>query len=383
MTIDVEDLFNPPVLDPRNAASLTSEARTLALQSGIITNILENDPIDVLIRTQSYVGAELLYYLNKLPLALLVKFLEQTKVLQTEPQRAVYTQEFLLSTGRPSYTIPQGFEVRTSSGLRYLVVEDIVFEAFADVATGLVEAIEPGSAYNVPLQTINVAPVSLAFLRQVRNIEQVISGTDETSQEQTLERQLKRLGTRAPITQSDYELFATDLMGVGSEALAIGRLGGDASTEELGAVHLFLLNSSKLPATAATVATVRSTLQQFIQVSTRLYVSPMEILYVNVEANVGVKDGFSISQVANDMNSAFVAYMDAFTAGKTLFPDDIYFVLRGVSGLDFVEEVEVNGDKLPIVPPTAFTRCVYGTLTLNIISDQAVTVLAFGPGDED
>lgn len=69
---------NYPIIDPRNEEELVTRANNIVLQksNGLINDFSENSPVTALNQGLSFIGAEILWYVNKLPEALSLKFLE-------------------------------------------------------------------------------------------------------------------------------------------------------------------------------------------------------------------------------------------------------------------------------------------------------------------
>lgn len=376
-----------PVIDPRNADILTAEAIQYALQSGTITNILPNDPLDVLIRTQVFSQAELLWYVNKLPKALLVEFLNQTKVTAKVSAKARYLVQFSLSLGQASYQLPAGYEVRTGNGLRYRLVQPLVWTPFVKEAIGEVEAMEAGTSYNVPPASINRIIVSFNFLSRVVGLSQTVVGSDPEAPEVTLARQLATLSTRVAVTQDDYELLAQDVLGAGSEALAVGRLGLNTDVEELGAVHLFVLNANKQSASQTQANLVLANLLPKVQAGTRLYVSPMPTQGVDITSTLALLPTANSADVLPAIDRAVRRYFaDSLTAGQAVYPDEVSYVIRGVTGVAYVSDTTVSssidGLVSPVIPE-AYERLVYRSLRLEVTQGTSLNTVLYGEGDPD
>ena len=107
-------------LDTRNEEDIVSQAqlRVYNASGGILSDFSENSPVSALIQGQAFAASELLYYVNQLPLALVVSFLKNAGVEQSLGTKAVTTITFtLISPQSSSFTIPEGFEVVDSSGV--------------------------------------------------------------------------------------------------------------------------------------------------------------------------------------------------------------------------------------------------------------------------
>jgi hypothetical protein len=118
-----------------------------------------------MLRGQAFSSAELLYRVNKLPLALVVKLLELTGVERSLGAAATVSLRFVLTAPRPiPFTVPKGFIVGSSSGNKLFTTDELLIipagELGGDV-TATATAI--GTGYNLPAYQINQATQPLAF----------------------------------------------------------------------------------------------------------------------------------------------------------------------------------------------------------------------------
>lgn len=379
------DLTNPPILDPRNEATLTTEAKLSAFQrsNGLINSINEGDPLDVLVRTQAYAGAELLYYVNKTPLAFAVKFLGLTGVTQSLGIKATVNLTIRLISARPSpFFLSSGFEVTGSNrtgNYSFYTVEDLTIPTGQTVGTVRAEAKEAGSAYNLSRGLIRSITQPIAFLASAINEEPAQGGLDPESSESAVDRQLAYLRRRAPISALDYEEEAQEVLGRGSRAKAIGLLGMDKATIEKGAVHLFLLSSSGVPANTAEIAKVNAALQSRIQLGTRLYISPIDILNITIEVIAGIEADSIPENVADSLWQVFQEFLDPqqYDPGVAVNNEELGHQLRFATGVKYLEEVFLNEDALPVAMPNNFTLPIAYGMIANLADENGAVYTAY------
>lgn len=393
---DINAALAQVTLDNRNEAELTLEAKRQAQQTSnnTLTSVALNDPLDVLVRTQAYVHARLLYEANKMPLALLSEFLRRTGVTPTTGTKAVFPQTFTLTTTRPNFIIPSGYKVSTQSGLNFYTVADLVLN---NVLSGTVDVVaeEAGTQYNVSPNTITRLSVPLAFLRSTTNANNATTpGRDFESSEDTVQRQLQQLSRRSPVSARDYELFAQDVLGSGSVVKAIGLLGADKVSEELGAVHVFCLSSTGQPAGQGELALVRTQLQDVVQLGTRLWVSPMDVLPINANVVAKLSQGVDVLATANGIWQVFNTYINDTLPGETVTEDELKARIRFVgvettttpnnNPVSYVELAQLNNNNTVVPMPNDFTKAIPQSLTLQLVdSNGTVYDLAYGAGDVD
>lgn len=355
--------FNSIILDPRNEDQLTQEAKIRAFQlsGGVLNSQLEGDPLDVFIRTQAYVGAELLFYVNQLPLAFALKFLESTGGTKAEGTKAVVTLQFTLISPRTiDFTVPANFEVTGQSSrgvLSFFTKEALVIPAGETVGAVDAEAADIGPDYNLSAGRIRTITRPLAFLKGVTNPAAAQGGRSPESDQQYLDRAVARLRRRAPVSKTDYEEYAEEAMGYGSRAVAVGLLGRDKVTVERGAVHLFLMAADGSPASAATQRSVETYVNQHIQLGTRLYVSPATLLPIACDVIARLEDGADPELVADNLWDSFQEFVDPvnFPEGGSVYPDELSHQLRFAGGISYLDTVLINEDFQPIAMPNIFT----------------------------
>lgn len=384
------DLTTPPVLDPRSEATLTTEAKLSAFQQseGVINSINEGDPLDVLVRTQSYAGAELLFYANKTPLAFAVKFLALTGITRSEGTKATVTLTMRLVSARPgAFFLSAGFEVTGSNRTgtySFYTTEDLTIEPGETSGTVLAEAKEAGSAYNLSRGLIRNVTQPIAFLASAINEEAAQGGYDAESTESAVNRQLAYLRRRSPISAVDFEEEAQEAMGYGSRAKAVGLLGRDKATFEKGAVHLFLLSSNKSPANNAEIAKVRAAIEPRIQLGTRLYVSPIDVEYINIEVIAGINADAVPDVVADSLWQIYQEFLDPlqYNPGTAVNNEELGHQLRFADGVSYLEEVFLNNEALPIAMPNDFTLPIaYGMVARLADENGVVYSIVRGSGE--
>lgn len=358
--IDTESLgLYVPVLDPRNEEQLAQQGQLVAFNrsGGTLNDFSDHSPLAVLIQGQAFAGAELLYYVNQLPLALIVKFLEVAGTVRSLGARATATITFSLTAplGSP-LLIPAGFEVTNRAGdRRFTLIANLVIPAGQLSGNGVVQAVETGEGYNLPAYTINQFTTPLAFLATVVNVQPSQGGANAETLEEAIARGLVALRRRNLVTADDYETAAVEALGSGARAKAIGLLAADRTSYQLGAVHLFCLDSAGNPINQAQVNSLQVTLSPRIQIGTSLYVSPMSVLNVNAVLVAELAAGEDPESVADEMWSAFDAYLNRAIAGESVLVRELEHELRFAGGLQAIEHLELNGVNGNVPMATPFT----------------------------
>jgi hypothetical protein len=381
------DILNPIVLDPRNEDTLANQAKSFAFQNsnGALNSFNDGDPNDVMVRTQAYTGAELLYYVNLLPLSFALRFLSLADVVKAEGNKAVADVTFTLVSARDAdYFVQAGFELiasTTNGTLSFYTAEDLSIPAGSISGTVQVVAAEIGSKYNVSAGAISTFVQPIAYLRSVINSQPAQGGADPETDESVVQRGVAALRRRAPISESDFEEEAEKILGYGSRCKAVGLLGADKVTTERGAVHLFLLSNTGVPASSAEQKLVQSTISKSQAVGTRLYISPMEQLNIVGKIIATLSPGASPEDAADSLWEKFTAFLSplSYTPGKTVDITEIGHQMRFSEGIASTETLYLNEDGLPVVLPNEWTLPVAWQLACELVdSTGAVYTLLRG-----
>ncbi|MBD2256643.1 baseplate J/gp47 family protein [Pseudanabaena sp. FACHB-2040] len=377
-----------PALDDRSEETLYLQAQNVVAtrSQGQINDFSDSGPIGVLLRAQAFSGAELLYRANKMPVALVLKFLEVTGTARLLGQKAQVTITFTLTAPRSSaYTVPAGFQITNNTG-EYSFYTDSLLTIPAGASSGTVTATAAaeGPTYNLPAYTINQITQPLAFLAGVINTEPAQGGAAAESIESAIARGLAVLRRRNLVSALDFREAAEAVMGSGSRAKAIGLLGSDKVTRQPGAVHVFCLDATGEPANQAVLGSVFNNLSQTLMLGTSLYTSPMELLEVDAEVIAKLQPEADPTVVAEAIWEAYQAYLTpaAYEPGQTLLIQELRHALRFVGGLKFIDELRLNSGFLDIPMPNAYTLPVAYSLSMSLVDENGnITQLLRGAGE--
>lgn len=367
-------MFETPILDPRNEESLTAQAKNHAFQrsEGVINDFSEAGALDTLIRTQAFTHAELLSYVNRLPLAVALRVLEFAGVEKREGSKATTIVRFqLIAPAAGLFTIPKGFEVQSSvsGNLRFVTTEILEIAPGERSGDVRVDAVEIGEAYNVASGEINRFITPLSGLLSVTNLEAAKGGTSAETQESIISRSIQAIRRRAPISVIDYQDFAEVIMG-GGLAKCIPALALDKNSSEPGAAHVFLLAPDGTPATQALLNKVQSELGAQVHLGTKLYTSPMELFEVDGYINAQLLREVDPDEAASALWEAFRAFFsaDRFSPGEAIIISELQTELRLATGLKYIELVEVNESAIPIPLPNDYTMPQPMSLRVDLVT---------------
>lgn len=367
-------MIETPILDPRNEALLTQQAKNYAFQAsnGLLNDFSEANPLDVLIRSQAYVGAELLHYVNGLPLALALRLLSLTGEVRQSGTKASCTVEFeLIAPSAGLFLIPEGFEVSSSSlnsNLTYYTITDLLIPIGQTKASVIVEAKDVGSKYNAEIGQINRFTLPLSGLKSVVNIEKA-TGTDTETDDEIIDRAIKSIRRRAPISVIDFEEFAVETLGRGY-AKCIPTLSQDKNNEEPGSVHVFILDSSGNQPTIAQINQVQTQLDSQKHAGTKVYVSPLDLVDIDGFITAKLLDGYNPIEVSSVIWQEFQTFFNYqnFKAGESILINKVEFSIALIEGIEYVDVIEINGSNLnqPLPNDWSFPKVL--SLEVNLIT---------------
>ncbi|MEA5625324.1 baseplate J/gp47 family protein [Nostoc sp. UHCC 0251] len=376
------------IIDERSEETILEQARVRVFnESGSqLNDFSENSPVAALLQGQCFAAAELLYYVNKLPLALVIDFLKVTGVERNLGTKAKVTLTFTIAAPQSvPFNIPQGFEVVDDSGT-YSFLTDNILQIPAGLTSGSVTATaeEVGSVYNTPAYSITNITQPLAFLAGVTNTQSASGGTDLEEVADTITRALNQIRLRNLVSADDYEQAAEALLGNGSLAKAIGLLGRDKVTRELGAVHLFLLNASGEPANDAQLSYVKSELSNNLQLGTSLYTSPIELIPISAELTGRLVTGVNPEEAFDILWEAFQDYLNPniYPLDQDLLLYEVGFALRTTGVIKEAGYLTLNGSPSNIPVPNAYTIPSAYSLFMQLVDENGVVYEALRGGGE-
>lgn len=387
-----EDLITltTPVLDPRNEFSLARDAEIVVFNKsdGLLNDFSDGSVAGALIQGQAWAGAEFLYYANRNLPALVIEFLKNIGETRSLGKKARASVTFSLTAIREQpFTIPANFEVKaTVRNKTYSFFTESIVQIPPRTASITVDVVaaEEGPEYNVPRFTIKEFTQPLNFLASVINPSPAEGGLNAESEEAFIARAIERLSLRNPVSAADFEKRAKAVLGEGSVAKAIGLLAANRVTKEPGAVHLFLLNSNGEPANSAQLNQVQAEISQKLMLGTALYVSPMELKEISGEVTAKLNPGEDPDVVADELWTAFQDYLSPtkFPVGSSVIRSEAIYNLRLTGGVDYINQLRLNGELLDVPMPNQWTSPVAYSLLMNLVTDTGLTFeLVRGEGE--
>lgn len=384
-------LDQPPVIDNRSEAQLTEQAKRVTFErsGGLLNDFSEGSVTDVLLRSQCYAGAELLWYTSLLPTALAVKFLEITGVKRSLGTKALSTVRFTLTAPRTGvFSVPSGFIVKGNSGgqtLLYSLVDRLDFQPGQTEATGIVQATAVGTAYNIPTGFITQIITPLAFLNTIVSIDAAQGGSDLETEDSAIARALKVIRSPGWVSADDFQYHTEELLGVGSTCKAIALLNGDRTAYIPGHVHLFLRDNLGNSATDAQITSVAVAMTNAKPIGVQVHLSPMPSILINVDVLATIDPVTDPAIVAASMWDELMIYLlpQAWTPGNPVLLSEVQFQLRLATGVMSIDNLLINSDGLNIPMNNAWTFPKVDFLNITLVNSATGTIYRslLGQGD--
>ena len=381
-----------PSLDPRNEATLVEYAldRVFTASGGTLNSFAASSPARALIEGQAFAGAELLYYLNQLPEAMALAYLQIAGIQRILGTSATVTVQFnLTAVLTTSYNIPAGYEVSTTGGLKFLTNTSLVISPGNIAGTVTATAAAVGSTYNVGAYTITRLSQPLSFLGSVTNTEAATGGTDGETVDQTKARAFAAIRRRGLVSADDYEEETRALLGNGAVAKAIGNLAADKVTSRAGSVHVFCLNPNGELLSTAQLTTIQTALQAKSHVTIAVYTSNVDVQELTVRVVAKLPSGQNPQTLADDIHSRLESYLTPgnLELGQTILVKELEYLVR-LSGAETVQSVIlglVGQSQLAtnLALPYAYSAAKLLDLLVELVDGANLFSYSYGQGDPD
>jgi hypothetical protein len=329
--------------------------RILEASGGTIYDFSPHSPITAIVEGLDFPLRETTSILNRYAIAVAIEHLKTAGIQQRLGTQAKTTLEFTLTAPlSTNFFLSAGYTV-TSGALQFTTLENLVIAAGTVTGTVGAIAVNPGSQYNVGIGQINGLTQTRAYLKSVRNIDFASGGTEPETIEQTISRGFESLRARDQlITADDFESEAKLQLGAGSVAKAIGNLGSDRITYELGSVHLFILNADGTPPNQAQcnnlVAAMQSKTPLILNSKTTLigsglHVSAIDLVPLKITVVCSMISGDNPMTRSEEIRDELKNYLSPLnsTLGKTVILKEVENVIRQ-TGVQYIQSVSFQSD---------------------------------------
>lgn len=230
--------------------------------------------------------------------------------------------------------IPEGTVVSTmTDSLRFTTDSDCTLSSASQTVSVSVTASQGGSAYNVGSGQISLIVTPVLGIASVRNAARLSGGSDTESDEELRQRvadSYKNIsnGTNAAY----YRSAALSVDGVYS-ASAVG-MGRGAGTVDV----YVCAKGAALP--SETIARIQSLMDDARELNVDVKVFNAAATNVNLYIRLAVEDGYTFSEVADEVQTSVTDYINALGIGRDVLLSnigDIIYHIKGVSDYRFLE----------------------------------------------
>lgn len=259
---------------------------------------------------------------------------------------AVKSQLHVIISGSQGASIAKGDLVATDT-VNFVVMEDKTIDATGSMIV-LVECEIEGNIGNIPPNSINRFPLTLAGLVNVYNPEAVNNGYDAETDEELLERYFERLQNPGKSgNPAHYKEWAKEVVGVG-DAKVFPRFNGPLT------MQVVIINQDRLPASTELVNAVYSHIAENMPFGVEeLSVLPAESLLINLTVDLTIKEGLIeaaiIDQIKHELTELYFKKI-AFKTDVVSYAK-IGSIIIDVEGVLDYQNLLVNGGTANIVVP--------------------------------
>lgn len=233
-------------------------------------------------------------------------------------------------TGKPGALVPAGATFYSTGKLAFAAVSDIIVSE-SGTATGQLEAVEIGTAYNIGADEIDATARNFSGVDSYRN-EAAAGGVDQETDEALLARyyaRMRRTGTSGNMYH--YEQWAMETAGVGACRVFAKHTGA-------GTVKLALAGDDMVPASSEAVESCKAHVEEEMPIGPVLTVEAAGKLNVAVSVKVTVDGSATTGRVKEQLETAVASYLRTIAAAA--FADHIDCQLERPEGRGY--QVSLN-----------------------------------------
>lgn len=258
------------------------------------------------------------------------------------------------------------------SGVAFQTTDDLTIPSYVASGNVGIVAINAGSSGNLPT-TATATFSDVQRLASITLIQPTKGGLDEEPLDAWKQRVYATIRRRDTlISESDFQDEVRSFLGVGSVALAIGKLKPDKISYANGYVGVFGLNPDGSVLTDAQISTLQSDLSAKAAMATVTLWS-LTIVPINVSVVVGFLPGSSPDSLSAVIQQTVTEYLSPGTlpAGAPILPKALERRIQGIRGItEGVISVELNGLAQPAALPSRWSVGKLGTLAIALISSS-------------
>jgi uncharacterized phage protein gp47/JayE len=231
---------------------------------------------------------------------------------------------------------PANIIVQTKTGCQYKTTAELTISS--GVGAVDVKAVEIGSKYNVPEQTIIELPMQITGITSIKNLEPAEGGTDVEKDEDLL----KRLTTKVqcPSTSGNinhYKLWALETDGIGDvKAFTL--------PEEPGTIKLIVIDNNKMPVSPEIIVKVKKHIENERPIGANVVVESAVEKLIKVSVKVDLLPGYNEDEIKKLYEHKLDEFRKevAFKENTISYPK-IGSLLFSIPGVKNYDNLTVNG----------------------------------------
>lgn len=354
--------------------------RTFELSGGRLNDTSEAGVLTALLRQQSAAIDDQNRLLNTLPELATLTLLRAMGIGISPGQQATVRVTLVLGEVLSAPTTITRFRI-SRSGISFSVVGTQNNLSVIDIPAGVssVETIAVadvfGLAGNVSAGVWQIM-TPVPYVSSVVSAEAALGGADPDSlAAATPDKLAEKLSAGSLTRTGDFERMLSELLGVGAVTLAIGKLGPDRTTKQLGAVHCFGLNADGSELTQQQKQQLQSDIDSRSPLAS-VYVSTIELFKMRASVIVVLASNSGGPTVSA---AIWVAMRDCLKPtnlppGTAVYVNECVVLVGNIPGVERVQSVslgELTGVPQPTNQPLPYpwsaprldaitVRCVFG-----------------------
>lgn len=363
-----------PDIDTQTIASLVAAAQDRAqeISGGKLRNFSPSSPVTAILEGVAVIGEQVISKVNDLAGTLEANRIAVFGIERRLGAKALGTIEVGLDAlYSDSFFLARGFRL-SLDGIEFETIADLTIPPYTDAGRVTIIAVEAGSLGNLP-QTAIASYDDVRRVRRIALIEPTKNGDDGESEQDWKDRIYRLLRRRDTlISEDDFEEEVRTFLGVGSTALAIGRLREDKTRYANGYVGVFGLNPDGSPLNSAQIAQLGGYLNNKAAMAT-ISLWSIELFNISVSVVAGFIAGSNPQALSTEINRVLRAYLKPgnLTPGKAILNKALELRVQQISGIqEGVVSVEINGLAQPQALPNLWTVANLTALTVALTSSD-------------
>lgn len=366
-----------PLINKQTALDLiqSAQSRALEVSQGKLSDFSVASPVTAIFEAIAVMGTQILEYVDTLATSIENNRVAILGISRLEAREAVGTiQVDLDAVYNSPFYLPRGFRVLVD-GIAFETIVDLTIAPYVSTGVVAIAALEGGVQGNLP-NTATIGYESVEKIASIKLTESTRGGQDEESLEQWKGRIYSAVRRRDTLlSEDDFEQEVKDILGIGSSALALGRLKPDLATYDNGYVAVFGLNPDGSSLNEAQMSQLEEYLNRKAAMA-NVFVTSMEIFDLNISVIANFESASSADSLALEIRDRIDAYLKPgnLEPGKPILNKAIEFRINQVTGItDGVVAVKLNGLAQPQSLPAIWSVARWAQIAITLTPESSGT----------